>query len=239
MSNQEMIVFYTEKPLRIRRDPGLAQRPMTDAEKFSFEGGTAAARTVYVPHPTANTRLVPFAQYDDLLMKAKFEEALRIVQTLGAAKVRSTTVRRRSTRLSLQVSPRRRMSGSLQGRRSAQSEIAFEQDGAGGDPVDPAPLLFPHEPGFEPARRAVLFGGAKHVTINIENKAGLSVQGDIASRLRRAGLNLGAAADREHVQLYRLEAFFPGYHALQPNASPESDEAAAPNPTPRRRWGNP
>lgn len=231
MSNQEMVVFYKDEPLKIKQDPGVAQIPLVDAQLYTFESGTPAVRTVYVPHPTVEKRLVQFAQYDDLLMKAKFEEALRIIQTLGAAKVHSTTVRRRTTRVGLRVGPKG-IVGALQGRGSASSEIAFEQDGTGGPPSDPAPLRFPQEPGFEPARRAVLFGGAGHVTISIENKAGLSLQGDIAGRLKKAGLDLGVAADREHVQLYRLEAFFPGY--VRPVAEPDA-ASTADGPVNRRR----
>lgn len=203
----QLIAFYENEPVKAR-DASVVQLPFADAGSYSFGNEPTTVRTVYVHHPRIEQRLVPYGQYDSLLMTDKFNEALRIVQTLGAHTVITSSYRGDLSRLSVKGQTPGR-SGSAGVDRANREEVAFEQIGTGGPARDPGPTVYPDAAGFEAARRAVLLNGARHVEISIESQSAFRVDSDIAVGLKKAGFSLGIAGEKAQVRLLKLEAYFP------------------------------
>lgn len=203
----QLISFYDTDPVKAK-GASVKQLPLERADEFTFGNEPTISKVVYVRHPRIKSRVVPYGQYDSLVMTDKFNEALRIVQTLGAHTVVTRSFRGDLSRLALKGRlPQGTASAEVS--KSTREEIAFEQLGTGGPAVDPGDSVYPHEAGFEAARRAVLLNGAMHVAINIESQSAFRVDSDIATLLRKAGFSLGATAERAQVRLLRLDAYFP------------------------------
>ncbi|WP_139104627.1 MULTISPECIES: hypothetical protein [Gordonia] len=204
----QLISFYEKDPVKTD-DASVLQFPFTEASDYTFGNEPTIAKVIYVRHPRIEARLVPYGQYDTLVMTDKFNEALRIVQTLGAQTVVTKSFRGGVSRLSIRGRIPQAGGGSADLSRTTREEVAFEQFGTGGPPVDPGQSVYPDEAGFEAARRAVLLNGARRVAINIESQSAFRMDSDIANRLTKIGFSLGASAERTQVRLLRLEADFP------------------------------
>ncbi|WP_269305845.1 hypothetical protein [Aeromicrobium sp. HA] len=203
----QLMSFYHEEPIKAK-ESSVLQLPFDRAREFTFGNEPTIAKVVYVSHPRIATRVVPYGQYDSLVMTDKFNEALRIVQTLGAHKVVTRSFRGNLSRLSIKGKlPQGSAASEIS--KSTSDEIAFEQVGTGGPPVDPGESVYPDEAGFEAARRAVLLNGARHVAINIESQSAFRVDSDVATALKKFGFTLGANGEKAQVRLLRLDAYFP------------------------------
>ncbi len=103
--------------------------------------------------------LVPFGEYDEWSLRDRYNEAIRIMNTLGASEVVCKTWG--------QVTSRRRVAIRLRGNGPQVTQLRienggydFKHHGAGSAPRDPRPLRWPDEPGFAAAVSSVLDNGA-------------------------------------------------------------------------------
>lgn len=203
----QLISFYEQEELKAK-GASIIQLPFADAASFTFGNEPTIAQVVYVQHPRIESRLVPYGQYDSLVMTDKFNEALRIVQSLGAHTVVTRSYRGDLSKLSLRGFLPQGGAGA-EAEKSNRDEISYDQVGTGGPPIDPGESAYPDEAGFEAARRGVILNGARHVGINIESQSAFRADSDIATRLKKLGFSLGATAERAQVRLLRLDAYFP------------------------------
>lgn len=199
----QLMAFYDEEPIKAK-NASVVQMPLVQADDYTFGNEPTAVRTIYVRHPRIERRLVPYGQYDSLLMTDKFNEALRIVQMLGAHTVITKAYRGDLSRFALKAK-----GVGLDAEKANREEIAFDQLGSGGPPRDPGPTSYPDAAGFEAARHAVLLNGAQRVQITIESESAFRVDSDIAGVLKKVGFSLGAAGEKAQVRMLKIEAYFP------------------------------
>ena len=203
----QLISFFEGEPVKTK-EVAVQQYPIERIEEFDFGNEPVLTRVIYVAHPRESSRLIPFGLYEDLIMMDKFNEALRIVQLLGAYEVTTQTFRGDTSKLRGQLTAGP-VSPGIEVSKHGSREVSFQQYGTGGAPRDPHPILWPDEPGFEAARRAVLLNGSREVSITIESRSAYKVDSDIATVLKKAGFRLGVTSEREQLQLLRLIAHFP------------------------------
>jgi hypothetical protein len=230
-TGNQLVSFFQETP---KKDPksnllGIELLPIHDANRFALQGPTVAG-IVYVRHPLHRHELIAFADYDERLAQDRYEEALRIFTSLGAARIVATS-HRQTTR---QVVGRFRLKGNgiaIKGVKDAAWSLAFNQEGDGGAPVDPRPLRFRDIPGLEQVCEGVLHNGWKKGRIQITKSAALGVDGDLAVKLKKAGFKLGVSGTKVMVTEFVIEA------AFTPEASKDLDALVAttePDPTAAR-----
>ena len=214
-NGQRLVAFY-DRPRNSSGDTrGVDLLPIADAQRYVLQG-PAVSRLVYITHPSSEQRLVPFADYDEQLARDKLNEALRVVNCLGASHViakamkGSVTSARGGAGASI---------GSLTigGEKSARWDVAYEQDGTGGRAADPRPLMYPDEPGFEAACVAVLNNGASSVKIEIIRQSQFSVESELAAGLKKAGFQLGVTAEKNRYSVFVIEARFGPLAELPPD----------------------
>lgn len=214
---QRFVAFF-DRPGKARDSCGVELLPLSDASQYAVNG-PVAVDTVYVNLPSSDTRLVAFADYDEQVQQDKLNEALRIVNTLGASYVVAQAVRGSSR--SVRAGARAPGGHASVGRRhDDRSDVKFEQRGTGGQPADPRPLLYPDEPGFEAACLNVLNNGGSYVKIEIQRQSQFSVRGDLAMSLQKAGFKLGASSEKSRSTELVIEAHFGA------NADPIPETAA-------------
>lgn len=202
---QRFVAFF-DRPGSTRDSCGVELLPLSEASLYAVNG-PVVVDTVYVNLPSCDTRLVAFADYDEQVQQDKLNEALRIVNTLGASYVVAQAVRGSSR--SVRASARTPGGHASAGRRyEDRSDVKFEQRGTGGRPADPRPLLYPDEPGFEAACLNVLNNGGSYVKIEIQRQSQFSVHGDLAVSLKRAGFKLGASSEKSRSTELVIEAHF-------------------------------
>jgi hypothetical protein len=160
-----------------------------------------------------------------------------MLNKLGAAEILAREERVEQSSVTVRL-PLAKLRSGVRGRSSTQHKVAYEQKGSGSTPVDPRPLRYPGEPGFESACDGVLVNGVKRLRIEIIRESQFSLDGDIAATLRKAGLNLGASYRKSELRTFVIEAAFEG--ASLPEAMPtdtSSDDDAEPRRGRRGRNG--
>jgi hypothetical protein len=205
----QLVAFYAEEPVEVKGKIEIDQLPMSSASGTRSVDGALRPALVYVQvHSEAGPFLVPFGDYDEWSLRDRYNEAIRIMNTLGASTITCETFGERSVR--------RRFGLRLPGRgaevtqqRIENSGFDFHHDGAGSAPRDPRPLRWPDEPGFAAAVSSVLDNGANNVVINIRSNRKHAVDGSLGVRLKKVGFDLGGGAERSGATSLHIRASFP------------------------------
>lgn len=206
----QLVAYYDEKPVELRGHVEVEQAPITVAAGSRSVEGAVRTTLVYVRVPSeAGPFLVPFGEYDDWSLRDRYNEAIRIMNTLGASEITCETYGERTVRRGL----RARIQG--RGPQVAQERVEnsgfdFRHIGAGSAPRDPRPLRWPDEPGFSAAVSSVLENGATEVVINIRSNRTYAIDGSLGIELKKVGFDLGASAQRSGATSLHIRASFPG-----------------------------
>lgn len=205
----QLIAFYDEKPVDLKGHVELHQSPLADAAQSRSVDGAIRRSVVYLEVPNeAGPFLVPFGEYDEWSLRDRYNEAIRIMNTLGASTISCQTFR--------EVSKRRRFrakvlkqGGELTQQRVENSGFDFHHSGAGSVARDPRPLRWADEPGFAAAVSSVLENQANEVTINIRSNRRHSVNGKLGIQLKKLGFELGGGGEASGVTALHIRAEFP------------------------------
>ena len=209
MCVSELVAFYDEEPTALKGRVELRQEPVASASGTRTSDGAVRSSVVYVRRPTeTGVFLVPFGEYDDWSLRDRYNEAIRIMNTLGAASITCETFREVSRRRGLTAKIRSR-GAELTQVRVENSGFDFRHQGAGSAPRDPRPLRWPDEPGFAAAVSSVFDNGATEVVINIRSNRTYSTDGDLGVRLQKLGFELGAGGEQSGATSLHIRAAFP------------------------------
>lgn len=204
-----LVAYYDEEPVELKNRVELHQVPMSSAAGARSLEGVIRTSLVYVHVPSeAGPFLVPFGAFDEWSLRDRYNEAIRIMNTLGAATITCETFREVSTRRGA----RARIlgnGGKLAQQRDENSGYDFRHNGAGGAPRDPRPLRWPDEPGFAAAVSSVLENGATEVNINIRSNRTHSTEGTLGVQLTSFGFDLGGGTQQSGATSLHIHASFP------------------------------
>jgi hypothetical protein len=205
----QLVAYYEEEPVALRRQLEIHQKPIASAVDSRSVEGAIRTSLVYVPVPSeAGQFLVPFGEYDDWSLRDRYNEAIRIMNTLGAAAITIETYGEKKVRRGVRAKLRGH-GGELTQQRIENSGFDFRHIGAGSAPRDPRPLRWPDEPGFAAAVSSVLENGATEVDINIRSNATHAIDGALGVKLKKVGFELGGLAQRSGATSLHIRADFP------------------------------
>ena len=209
----QMLAFHQDAAPPREPSRGVAWIPIEKSDRYTLDG-PALVNVVYIALPAlspteSHPRLVTFAAYDEALLRDKYNEALRIVGTLGASEVKAWNFLGSSVAARAGVKAPQIGGFSISGNKSELWEVTYEQQGDGGSPEDPRPLRYPHEPGFDSACHAVLSNGARFVQIEITRQSQFNVEGELAGQLKKVGFELGFTAIKNRSNVFSIAAKFP------------------------------
>src|SRR4026209_2009650 len=99
-TRNQLVSFFHETPKRRSNSNalGIELLPIDHANSFTLQGPTVAG-IVYVRHPLHPSELIAFADYDERLAQDRYEEALRVFTSLGAARIVATSHRQTTRRI--------------------------------------------------------------------------------------------------------------------------------------------
>lgn len=205
----QLVAYYDTAPVEVDGKVEIHQTPMTSASGARSVEGVVRPALVYVRVPSEpGPFLVPFGEYDDWSLRDRYNEAIRIMNTLGASAITCETYG--------EVTVRRRLRAKVLGRggevsqqRIENSGFDFHHDGAGSAPRDPRPLRWPDEPGFSAAVSSVLENGANDVVINIRSSRTYAVDGALGIQLKKLGFDLGGQTQHSGATSLHIRATFP------------------------------
>ncbi len=203
-SGQRLVSFYDIN--RRRTSEGVDQVSIREAGEYTVTG-PVITNVVYVTHPVDEMRLIPFADFDETLAKDRLEEALRVFTALGASRVVATANRVDVARGSARIG-RRKTGLAVSVGRGSSWQLAVDQRGNGGSPIDPRPLRYSDISGLESACDVVLRNGGSHFKIEIESKAQFGVDSELAAKLKKAGFTVSLSAERTRHNQFIIEAVF-------------------------------
>lgn len=205
----QLVAYYDENPVELKGKVEIEQAPMASATGTRSVEGYVRPALVYVRVPSeAGPFLVPFGAFDEWSLRDRYNEAIRIMNTLGASWIVCETFR--------EVTVRRGVRARLLGRgseltqqRLENSGFDFRHVGAGSAPRDPRPLRWPDEPGFAAAVTSVLDNGATEVDINIRSNRTYAIEGKLGVELKSFGFDLGGGAQHSGATSLHIRAGFP------------------------------
>lgn len=194
---------------KLEEDPLVDLEPLERRTAYHFYRDMFSARTAYVRHPHFPHFLIPFGEFNEFVLQDKFNEALRVLTSLGASSIRCSSHRER-TRRSGAGGGLRSARAELRRERTSASSFDYEHVGSGGPPVDPRPLRWPGEPGIEAAIAAVMRNGATSVKITVRRHDSVSTNVELPLRLKKVGVDLGLHSTASRVDTLEFVADFPG-----------------------------
>jgi len=205
----QLVAFYDSEPRPLKGGVELRQEPLEAAQGARSVDGVIRVAVVYVRRSSeAGPFLVPFGEFDDWSLRDRYNEAIRIMNTLGAASITCETFREVSRRRGIRAKVAGR-GGELTQQRVENSGFDFRHEGAGSTPRDPRPLRWPDEPGFSAAVSSVFDNGATEVVINIRSNRTFSTDGSLGVQLKKLGFELGASSQQSGATSLHIRATFP------------------------------
>ncbi|WP_435198255.1 hypothetical protein [Janibacter sp. GS2] len=205
----QLVVFYDDEPVDLKKRVELQQAPLPEAGQSRSVDGVVREALVYVQvSGETGPFLVPFGEYDEWSLRDRYNEAIRIMNTLGASSISCQTFR--------EVARRRRMGlkfknqgPAFEQERVENSGFDFHHSGAGSVARDPRPLRWSDEPGFAAAVSSVLDNQASKVEINIRSHQRYSVDGSLGLQLKKLGFDLGGGEHKTGATTLHISAEFP------------------------------
>ena len=205
----QLVAYYDEKPVDFKGQVDILQSPISSAVGSRSVEGAVRSLLVYVRVLSeAGPFLVPFGQYDDWSLRDRYNEAIRIMNTLGASAITCETYGEVAARRGVRARFLGR-GGELTQQRIENSGFDFRHSGAGSAPRDPRPLRWPDEPGFSAAVSSVLENGAFEVDINIRSSRTHSTEGALGVNLKKVGFDLGGTTQHSGATSLHIRANFP------------------------------
>jgi hypothetical protein len=210
----QLVSYYEDKPVELKGQVEIHQMPIEHAVGSRSVEGAIRTGVVYVEvRSEPGPFLVPFADYDDWSLRDRYNEAIRIMNTLGAATITCETYREAKSSRQMVARIVGRV-GNARQRRVENSGFDFSHSGAGSAPRDPRPLRWPNEPGFAAAVSSVLENGATEVSININSSRTHSLEGKLGVTLKGIGFELGGGAQQSGASRLQIRASFPQQRRL-------------------------
>lgn len=205
----QLVAFYDETPVDLRNKVELHQEPLPESGQVRSVEGVVREAMVYIRVPSeTGPVLVPFGDYDEWSLRDRYNEAIRIMNTLGASTISCQTFREvtKGRRLSLRF---RGKGPSVEQERVENSGFDFHHSGTGSVARDPRPLRWADEPGFAAAVSSVLDNQATTVAINIRSHRKYSVDGALGVQLKKLGFDLGGSSHSAGATTLNISAEFP------------------------------
>lgn len=208
MSN--LVSYYEEEPVVVKGKVEIMQRPMP-SDVLPVSEGTLRPGVAYVlvSSPVGPPLHVPFATFDEWSLRDRYNEALRILNTLGASRIDCSTFGENKSSLRAGLKILGRGSAGAKRHKVVNSGFDYTHTGTGSPARDPRPLRWPDEPGFAAAIESVLGNKATHVTINIHGSSRYSASSDLGKSLGKLGFELGVESHKSKVSTLHIEADFP------------------------------
>lgn len=205
----QLVAYYDESPVQSKGQVEIHQSPISSAAGMRSVEGAVRTSLVYVQIASeAGPFLVPFGEYDDWSLRDRYNEAIRIMNTLGASAITCETYGEITARRGVRAKVFGR-GGELTQERIENSGFDFRHSGAGSAPRDPRPLRWPDEPGFSAAVSSVLENGATEVVINIRSNRTYAIDGALGVELKKIGFELGGHAQNSGATSLHIRASFP------------------------------
>ena len=205
----QLVAYYDESPIDIKGRVEINQSPISAAGGLqSVEGAVRASLVYVVVQRQGGSFLVPFGEYDEWSLRTRYNEAIRIMNSLGASSIICETFREVSSRRGLRAKIGGK-GGQLTQERIENSGFDFRHEGVGSAPRDPRPLTWPDEPGFSAAVTSVLDNGSTEVEINIKSNRTHAIDGDLGVQLKGIGFDLGGMSQQSGATSLHIRANFP------------------------------
>jgi hypothetical protein len=205
----KLVAYYDESPVEVKGKVEIVQLPISSAAGWRSLEGVVRGALVYVcVQSEAGPFLVPFGAYDEWSLRDRYNEAIRIMNTLGAAAITCETFREVAVRRGVRARFLGR-GGEMTQQRLENSGFDFRHTGAGSAPRDPRPLRWPEEPGFSAAVTSVLENGATEVDINIRSNRTHAIEGALGVQLKSFGFDRGGGAQHSGATSLHIHATFP------------------------------
>ena len=140
----QIVAHYEDQPIELKGKVELAQHPLAAARHLRSIDGPVQPNVVYVvvQNPAAPPLLVPFGAYDEWSLRDRYNEAIRIMNTLGASTIECESFRQatRRTWLRLKIASKGPESDL---RRVENNAFDFRHVGTGSAPRNPRPSAGP------------------------------------------------------------------------------------------------
>jgi hypothetical protein len=190
----------------------------TQAAKLSFPPGHPREQTLYVAHPALPNVYYTMATFHRMAFEHKFSEAILLLMSLGASKIRVEHVKGWSREFSAKVAgaiPQADLKANIEKNTSNASALLFEATlKKAAQPAIPDSLVwYPHEPTWQTIARGRMEHGLDQFSLTVNYEDDFSINAGAKLKVQKAGLELGGTFEDHTATTWKISGEFSPTHA--------------------------
>ena len=197
------------------REQGLnvVQASQSEVKKIKFPPGHPCSQTLYVAHPALPTVYYSAASFHRMAFEHKFAEAINLLMSLGASKIKVSHLsgwsREFAARLSVPISI---VDVNIEGSKSAQnnSSLLFEAV-LNNNCIPKVPkgvVWYDHEPTWQSIAIGRMHHGLSTFSLTVNYRDDYSINAGMKVRAQKAGLDLGGSFEDYLATSWIIEGTF-------------------------------
>jgi hypothetical protein len=199
------------------RESGIQILPIgkTAAKKITFPLGHPRNEVLYIGHPALPSTYYPMADFHRVTFEHKFCEAVDLLMSLGATKIRVEHVtgwsKDFSARLSVPLGTASEKLTLETGKGSAsRTNLLYQASLKGTDqPVIPENLVwYHHEPTWQTVARGRTNFGLSDFSLSVTYEDDFGINAGLKAAVLKAGLELGGKFEDHHSTIWRVDGTF-------------------------------
>jgi len=199
------------------RDRGLNVLPVgkSKIQQIAFPPGHPRDGILYIGHPAQSNVYYTIAEFHRATFEHKFSEAINLLMSLGATKIRVEHIRGWSkdfsSRLSVPLGPASdKAECNVAGQESTKTQILYEATLAGiKEPSIPEGLVwYPYENTWQSIAKGRIEFGLQDFTLSISYEDDFGVNAGLKTSIAKTGLDLGGKFEDHQSTIWNLSGTF-------------------------------
>jgi hypothetical protein len=185
----------------------------TQALDLRFPPGHPREQTLYVAHPVLADVYYTMATFHRMAFEHKFSEAINLLMSLGARKIKVEHVKGWSREFSAKIAaniPQTDMSASTEKASSNESSLLFEADLDNNcQPTVPENLAwYLHEPTWQAIAQGRTKFGLQEFSLTVNYEDDFSINAGAKLQVQKAGLDLGGTFEDHTATTWKISGKF-------------------------------
>lgn len=187
----------------------------SDATEIIFPPGHPREGLLYIGHPAIPRVYYCTADFHRVTFEHKFSEAIDLLMSLGATKIKVEHIRGWAKDFSAKISvplpePTAKASAQAQSRESSGSKLLYSATLTGSStPTIPDDLVwFPHEPTWQSVAKGRVSYGLKNFSLTVSYEDDFGINAGLKIAAAKSGLELGGKFEDHEATTWKIEGTF-------------------------------
>ena len=198
------------------RESGLmiVQVSKSEASSIQFPPGHPRDNVLYVGHPAVSNLYYVLSDFHRITFEHKCCEAIDLLMSLGATKIRVEHIkgwsREFSSRLSIPLGPTEAVSGELGSEQRKRTGLLYEAtlDGLTEASLPEGMFWYPHEPTWQITAKGRLKYGLSDFSLTVNYEDDFGINAGLKTMMQKTGLELGGKFEDHVATVWKMSGEF-------------------------------